>query len=300
MFPFRRITVALARSPLDEDLVRYAALLADLRRDGPLHFHFVHILDSEREAQADHDSTLRDIRQLVDARFRELRSGAFHSSTVLAGSRLDRLLEFVAENASDALLVGLHEAHRGRRSMARRLARSAPCSLWMFPEGSPVSLKRLIAAVDYSHHSAYALSTAAGLASSAGIPECTAVHVYFNQVAALNEDFDESMRSRNGEYFTRFTAPLNLYERRITPRMEASPNVAAGILRAAEEEPADVIVMGTRGLSPSLSVLLGSEAEQVIQESRLPVLVVKHRGERIGFLQALLDRDFSGSGFRFG
>jgi K+-sensing histidine kinase KdpD len=108
MFPFRRITVALARSPLDEDLVRYAALLADLRRDGPLHFHFVHILDSEREAQADHDSTLRDIRQLVDARFRELRSGAFHSSTVLAGSRLDRLLEFVAENASDALLVCLH------------------------------------------------------------------------------------------------------------------------------------------------------------------------------------------------
>ena len=42
------------------------------------------------------------------------------------------------------------------------------------------------------------------------------------------------------------------------------------------------------------AVLLGSESEQVLMETTAPVLVVKHRGERIGLLQVLLDRDFQG------
>jgi hypothetical protein len=50
--------------------------------------------------------------------------------------------------------------------------------------------------------------------------------------------------------------------------------------------------VGTRGQSASAAILLGSESEQMIMESPVPVLVVKARGERIGLLQALLDRDF--------
>jgi hypothetical protein len=53
--------------------------------------------------------------------------------------------------------------------------------------------------------------------------------------------------------------------------------------------------MGTRGSSTSATVLLGSEAEQVIVESRIPVLVIKQPGDRLELLEALLDRSLSRS-----
>jgi hypothetical protein len=62
--------------------------------------------------------------------------------------------------------------------------------------------------------------------------------------------------------------------------------------RVAAREGADLVVMATRGRSRSAAILLGSVAEETIVETRVPLLVVKHFGARMGVLQALLDRSF--------
>lgn len=49
------------------------------------------------------------------------------------------------------------------------------------------------------------------------------------------------------------------------------------ILELAETLDADLIVMGTRGLSGIKHVLLGSVAERVVQRARCPVLTVKDK-----------------------
>ena len=56
--------------------------------------------------------------------------------------------------------------------------------------------------------------------------------------------------------------------------------VAETIVRTAHETHADQIVMGSRGLGPVRSVLLGSVVTQVIQAAEVPVTVVK-RGTRL-------------------
>ena len=68
-------------------------------------------------------------------------------------------------------------------------------------------------------------------------------------------------------------------------------------LRVAEEQSAGLIVMGTRGRSRSAAVLLGSETEHVIMESRIPVLAVKRSGTRVKMLQALRDRRLHERGY---
>lgn len=293
MFPYHRIAVALARTSADADLVRYAAMLAGMDRDDPIEFSFVHVLGPE--AETEHSAAAAEIEGGVNPVFAAINGGASHNCTVLSGSRVDRLLEFTADGGYDLLLVGHQRTRRGRRSLARRLAMNAPCSLWMVPEGAAASLRGILTAVDYSTHSALALSTASAVAHSAGVEECPAVHVFFDQVAAMSDSFAYEMRQRNNENFAQFTAPLNLHGRRFTPFLEASPSIARGIIQSAQQRTADLIVMGTRGLTASMTVLLGSETEQVILESPIPVLIVKYPGERIGFLKALLDRDF-GSG----
>ncbi|MEX2260590.1 MAG: universal stress protein [Bryobacteraceae bacterium] len=282
--------VGLARTTLDGELLRYCAMLAGLRHEEPPHFNFVHVLNPDGES--DHGQVQRQIQADVEACFRPGETRAFWSCTVIAGQRTDRLLEFAAENSADVMVIGHHRARTGRRSLARRLAMNAPCSLWMAPEGSAAKLTRVLVGVDFSHHSAYALSTGAALARSADLEECLGVQVYFDQVAAMYGHNDDGQRQRSAETFARFIEPLNLHGRRLIRLLEASPSVATGVLRVAAVHDADLVVMGTRGLTASLSVLLGSETEQVIRESTLPVLIIKQPGERIGLLKALLDRDF--------
>jgi nucleotide-binding universal stress UspA family protein len=50
---------------------------------------------------------------------------------------------------------------------------------------------------------------------------------------------------------------------------------AATILEYAEESSADLIVMGSRGLGSIKEFFLGSVSHDVVQEARIPVLIVK-------------------------
>lgn len=56
-------------------------------------------------------------------------------------------------------------------------------------------------------------------------------------------------------------------------RGEQRKNAGDGILSIAEQEKADFIVMGTRGLDPVRRTLLGSVSDFVIRHSKIPVLV---------------------------
>jgi len=51
------------------------------------------------------------------------------------------------------------------------------------------------------------------------------------------------------------------------------------ILRVAEEENADVIVCGTRGMGKVRRTLLGSVSDHVLHHSHVPVVVCRHKDD---------------------
>jgi nucleotide-binding universal stress UspA family protein len=58
----------------------------------------------------------------------------------------------------------------------------------------------------------------------------------------------------------------------------------------ASDQKADMIVMGSKGRTGLSSILLGSVAEKVIKyDSDIPLMIVKEKGENMGFLKALLN-----------
>jgi nucleotide-binding universal stress UspA family protein len=61
----------------------------------------------------------------------------------------------------------------------------------------------------------------------------------------------------------------------VSGRIVIGNRVDDGILQVAEEINADIIVVGTRGLSPLRGAIMGSVSHSLIEKARCPVLVVK-------------------------
>jgi nucleotide-binding universal stress UspA family protein len=61
----------------------------------------------------------------------------------------------------------------------------------------------------------------------------------------------------------------------ITGRVVVDNRVDEGILKVANEIKADIIVMGTRGLSALRGAIMGSVSHALIEKATCPVLIVK-------------------------
>ena len=288
--PFRKVLVGLTCSDADAELIRYAGMLARGARDTG--FQFVHVLGTpESSATLEPAEAHDEIRASVQAHFGAEEHGMAWSCNVVEGSRVDGLLKFALREGNDLILIGHRQIRTGRRSLARRLAMNAPCSLWMVPAGSHSAITRVMAAVDFSSHSARALSAAGAVCASAGAEQCMALNVYFNDIAIAGGKTVGELKQIYKAEFDRFMQPLELHDVSLKPMLEESLRVPAAIIRIAKRHGVDLIVMGTRGRSPSAAILLGSETEQMIMETRTPILIVKALGERLGVLEVLLRPD---------
>jgi nucleotide-binding universal stress UspA family protein len=278
----------LTRSESDAALIRYAANIARLGTITSA--RFVHVLpESSKE---DHTRVCDELMAVVRSIFAGNAEAIPLECDVLHGPLVDRFLQHVAEKQADLLLIGDRRGVAGRRPLARRLAMKAPCSVWLVPEGAPSQLQRILVPVDFSESAADCIRVATSMARLRGLSEVLALHVYFNEAAVTYEGYDQVIRGEETADFNRFMAPIDRQGITVTPILEEGSNVAHAIGRAAEKHGVDLIVMGTRGRSRSASILLGSVTEEMIQDSRVPLLAVKHFGARMGVLQALLDRRF--------
>jgi nucleotide-binding universal stress UspA family protein len=284
--------VGLAGTEADAGLIRYTAMVARLGTAQEV--RFVHVLphSTRPSGHQDHDRVAAELQATVEPHFKDVPATARLSYDVLTGPLMDGLLAHVAEKQVDLLLVGHQPRQSGRFALARRLAMKAPCSVWMVPLDSPATLRRLLVPVDFSEHSADSVRVAVSMARLSGQSECLALHVYFNEAVITYEEYDQVLRGQEEQTFRQFIAPINCHGVKVTPLFEEGANVAHVINRVAQRHGADLIVMSTRGRSRSAAILLGSVTEDMIIETRVPLLAVKHFGARMGVLQALLDRGF--------
>ena len=100
------------------------------------------------------------------------------------------------------------------------------------------------------------------------------------------------LRGQEEQAYREFIVPINCQGVQVTPLIKEGVHIARVIGQVAAQSGADLIIMATRGRSRSAAILLGSVTEEMIIETRAPLLAVKHFGARLGVLEALLDRRF--------
>jgi sulfate permease, SulP family len=283
--PFRRILVAMEHCDTDVALLRYAAMLHGILPAAEV--YCLHVAaGGERE----------DLRRELFCRVAGFLPNA--RCEVIIGDTLDAIVATAAADAVDLILAG-HSTQGRQRSLARRLAMKAPCSVWMVPNRCQASLRRILVPIDFSRISADTLAAATALAEAAGLDECLALHVHFNDALVTFDEFDDMLAEDRHRAFGIFVAPIDLRGVWVKPLFVDSSHVAATIVRTAADQECDLIVMGTRGRSPSATVLLGSETEHCMMNTPVPLLAIKHFGARLSLLGALRDQRVRGRGDRF-
>lgn len=143
-----------------------------------------------------------------------------------------------------------------------------------------MDIRTILVPVDFSDHSAEALKQAVELAKSFGAA-IHLLHCYPINVGGISpyglvlpDNFSLQLRTaaarKLSEWSEKATAEGVAVEEILTPMLPSET-----ISSTAQERGADLIVMGTRGLTGLKHVMLGSVAERTIRIAPCPVLTVK-------------------------
>ena len=143
-----------------------------------------------------------------------------------------------------------------------------------------VDIRCILVPLDFSEHAARVLEWAAHLAEQhrSRVVLFHAYHlpVEFQQLegAYLPPDFWANVKAEAEETLRRYAEDLRQRGLEVEP-VVAEGYAATAIVDEVERQNADLIVIGTHGLSGLKHLLLGSIAERVVQKAPCPVLTVK-------------------------
>lgn len=158
-------------------------------------------------------------------------------------------------------------------------------------------MKKIIVPVDFSEYSENALQTAAFFAKQTNA-EIVVVHMLelSNAIISQSESYIQQEMlfylelSKNK--LTGFLDKEYLTGLTVTPIVKHF-KIFSELDQLAREEKADLIVMGSKGVSGIKEMFIGSNTEKVIRYAHIPVLVVKEKPITKNIKKALFACDFS-------
>jgi nucleotide-binding universal stress UspA family protein len=284
----------LAATDFSETADSAVALAVDLARAFHAHLHLLHAaiiledqhLESHRRTQLDELLTASDA-----ARRRELEENYESQHGIDVTPHVVRGMapsEVIVESANsfecDLIVMGTH----GRRglshlilgSVAERVVRTSKKPVLTVRADAAVDtsgIRNILVPYDFSEASSGALQHARAWADAFDA-ELTLMHVVepvvypeFYAVDVVSDHTMERLIERSREALDKVAE--DVADSRVTTRVD-SGRAATKIVEAADPENFDFVIMATRGLTGLEHVLLGSVAETVLRQCRIPMLSV--------------------------
>lgn len=144
--------------------------------------------------------------------------------------------------------------------------------------------KKILIATDGSEHTKNAVDYGIDLAKNSGA-KLYAIYVV-DTAAFASIPMDAAWESmyellrQEGDEATKFVAEKAELENIEIERMTVEGHPADEIIKFADKNGISIIVMGTLGKSGLDRFLLGSVAEKIVRNSKIPVLVVRGKGAK--------------------
>ena len=160
-------------------------------------------------------------------------------------------------------------------------------------------MKTIIVPIDFSEYSEYALQAAAILAKkykadilAVHMLELSTVHAYGKETQADQLASGVFYIKRAEQQFEEFLKKDYLSGISVTPIIRHF-KVFNELGEVAEENNADLIVMGSKGSSGLSEFFIGSNTEKVVRHSEIPVMVIKNKPVDWDIEKVVFATDFS-------
>lgn len=213
---------------------------------------------------------------------------------VQEGPSIETFLRLSKIKNADLIVLGRKKSLKGSGILSNQIVRKSPASILFVTETYNPSIKRVLVPVDFSRHSVLSLNLARKLQEQADV----AIHfshlynvpIGFYKTGKTHKEFAEIMKGHAMNDMKDFLSENNVEEAYPCEYILADDQPKAQLINEhAHKSEADLILIGSRGRTKSSALLIGSIVEKVLQlDSDIPILVVKSRGENMGFFEALM------------
>jgi len=207
--------------------------------------------------------------------------------------QLEIFLRWALIKDVDLIIMGRKETLEGNGSLAKGIAKKAPCSILMLQEKRPAGLpKKIMVPTDFSDHTEMIYEFSERICKDLHA-ELVPVHIYqvphgYSKTGKTFEEFSEIMKENANKDFKKFLHKNNHQDLDCHFVLNESGDEGKLLLEEANKMDADMILLGSRGRTKSAAILLGSVAEKLVMVNNvLPMLIFKKKGETVGFFEAL-------------
>ncbi|MBI5632913.1 MAG: universal stress protein [Nitrospirae bacterium] len=213
------------------------------------------------------------------------KQGIFSGSRIMMGRLHESFVKAIEEFLPGLLVIG-YQTHAFRPSSSERLIKSLEMPM-LVVRGKradlpgPVSIRKILCAVDFSDNAQKALAMASEYArvfsADLHVVHCIPSHTIKSRWAIWEaagkideEQFDMQMQAEAETELSGMLRKAGIQH----PGELLQGNPAETICSLAGEGGYDLVVMGARGLSYMQGLLIGSTTESVLRSSPCPVLIV--------------------------
>jgi len=295
------VIVGLDLTEMDDRIIEYLKILI---KSLPLkRIIFVHIakkLELPEEITNKYPALLAPLDENIEDGIQQKVTPLLENSTidydiiVQEGAPLENFLRISKIKNADLVILGRKRNLKGSGLLSGHIVRKSPASILFVTERFTTSIQNILVPLDFSKHSVIALDLALRLKehSNANIHFS---HIYsvptgFYKTGKTYEEFAEIMKGHATNNLAQF---LREYEVKgdfpCEYLLSDDESKAELINNYAHKLNTDLILIGSRGRTRTSALLIGSIVEKVLLlDSDIPILVVKNRGENMGFFEALM------------
>jgi len=296
---YKKVVMLLALKPGDEQMVRWGAKIAELAASEEVIFlHPMDIGDIPAKAKEKYPWLLEPLGEQALAKMKSTVEGAWEGpeATQVGYRVVDRasqalaVLEVTVQVQPDLVVIARDDFGH---DLAIRLARKAPCSVMVIPGHEEPQLEGIMVPTDFSIHCEHALDVATAFGVAEGIRYIDSVHVYeihrfAHRVTTPLNELRRLMEEYAKDEHDAFLARVDTKGIQVRAKQVCSPLTPQAICREAEESGCNLLVVGCRGKDTLTAMLLGSNAEELMRLSPVPVIASKKKGTGLQLLNAIL------------
>ncbi|AKP51687.1 universal stress protein [Cyclobacterium amurskyense] len=300
MKQFKKVMVGLDLSHLDEILISNIKIFVPILDIEKVYFiHFSKSLILPNEVTSAYPDLLAPLDETIESQIQyEIEKTKpeldFDFEIIVKeGNPQESMLRWCNIKETDLLIMGRKKGKTPSDSLVKNLSQKYPRPVLLLPETPPTGqINNILLPIDFSKHSKVSILLALEISKKTNATlQCC--HMYtvpsgYSKTGKTFEEFATIMLENAKKDFKAFLEENDLPDLLCTFILHDKKDEADNIMDFAHSIKTDLLIVGSRGRSRSAAVLLGSVAEKLVNSNHdIPMLVMKEKGENMGFLEAL-------------